>query len=292
MRDVLECKDAIVNLAGKGYKAAQLLRSKWGDFKEIISILQIPYKATIALQKHDLTQSDGFGIWLQMKAHLLSPSMQQFSKTNIAKCLIDALDQRKKDIFNNSAMLAAIYLDPRYRTEILNNENLVQIAKRMLLNVWLRLVSFREDLSNEITNLSNQSSGVNLSIEFNNPKLLDNYLAHKDHAPNIQDNANDHGGIELEIELFDPEKISSDCNIISYWNSMKEQNKNLFEIAMVIFAIPPAETQIERDFSLLEFVFSQRRQGLRSEMIESILTINLNAEIFYDIKKEEIFQEQ
>lgn len=35
-------------------------------------------------------------------------------------------------------------------------------------------------------------------------------------------------------------------------------------------------------------MFNQRRQGLKSEMIESILTINLNPQIFYEIKTEQI----
>lgn len=283
MLDVFECKNAIVNLAGKGYKAAQLLRNKWSDFKEIISILQIPYKGTIALQKHDLTQSDSFAIWLRMEAHLQSPSMKRLCKTNLAYCLIHAMDQRKEAIFNNSTMLAAIYLDPRYRSEILHNENLVKQAKQMLINIWRRLVSFRPELANKsIINCSTESSGINLSIDFNNPTVLEEYLS-TDHVQN------DCGfSIEREIELFQPDKISYDYDIISYWQSIKEEKKNLYEIAMVIYAIPPAETQIERDFSILEFVFNQRRQGLKSEMIESILTINLNPQMFHEIKTEQI----
>lgn len=129
-----------------------------------------------------------------MEAHVQSPSMKRLCKTNLACCPIHAMDQRKEAIFNNSTMLAAIYLDPRYRNEILHNESLVKQAKQMLINIWRRLVSFRPELANKsIINCSNESTGINLSI-------------------------NDCGlSIEREIELFQPDKISYDYDIISYW---------------------------------------------------------------------------
>lgn len=288
MITTLSCKNAIVYLGEKNYKAAQLLRRKWNDLKELISILQIPYKATIALQRQDLTLSDAFGIWLKMNAHLESPPIKRLCKTNFAGCLINALHQRKQSIFNNSAMLSAIYLDPRFRYEICSNQDLREQAQQKLANLWYRLVSLRPELANQLsTNCSTESSGINLSIDFNNPKILDEYLS-KEHPPDSQQIDCSSVNIEHEIEQFQPEKLACDETVLSYWKSVKDEKKNLYELAMIIYAIPPAETQIERDFSLLEFIFNQRRQGLRTEMIEAILTINLNHEIFFEIKKEKL----
>lgn len=251
MLDVLERKNAVGCLVQNGYKPAQLLQKKWKVFKEIISILQVPYAATVALQKHDLTKPDWFAIWLTIKAHLLSPVLQRSYQTNFASCLIEALDERKKDIFNNPTMLAALYLDPRYRGDILQNNTLVERAQEMLISVWRRLVDFHPELVNESSkNFSAESSGINMNIDFNNTKVLEEYLS-GNNAQNEQPIADNRGlGIEGEIELFQPDKISLDCGVISYWQSIKEEQKNLY-------AIPPAETQIERDFSILEFIFTQ-----------------------------------
>lgn len=282
--DVINCKHAVAYLEENGHKESQLLRKKWSVFKEIVNILQIPSKATIALQKHDLTLSDSYGIWLQMKAHLQSSAVKQICKTDFSSRFIDALDRRKEVIFNNRAMLAAIYLDPRYRWNILHDENLVEQAKQMLLNLWRRLVRLRpEQANNSITNCSNESSGM-LNIDFNNPQVLNEYLSHNSTDQDMQQ----HCDIELEIELFQPEKLPCDASIISYWQSMKEKNKDLYKLAMVIYGIPGSETQIERDFSLLEFIFNQRRYCLSPDMIEAILCINLNPEIFYQIKNEKL----
>lgn len=270
---------------------ANVLRRKWIDLKEICTILQIPYKATIALQKHDLTLSDSFGIWLKMEIHLNSGTVKRLSRTNFGSCLIHSLNQRKQCIFNNPAMLCAIYLDPRYRGEISNDENLVGQATQMLANLWRRLNIFRPELANKSAiNLSTESSGVNLSIDFDDQKILNEYLSRADHSRDEPTSDYRNFSIEHEIELFRPEKLSADASVISFWDSSKERNKHLHELAMVVYAIPPAETQIERDFSLLEFIFSQRRQNLCSETLEAILTINLNSEIFYDIKKEKLLK--
>lgn len=97
--------------------------------------------------------------------------------------------------------------------------------------------------------------------------------------------------IENEIRLFQPHKhLPSDASVIEFWNSMREKNVRLYELAMAIYAIPPTEVQIERDFSKLEFIFSQRRQFLSSDLLEAILLIHLNKDIFFRIKEEELLE--
>lgn len=279
----------------KNVKESQLLLLKWAEFKEIVTVLQIPYKATIALQKHDLTLSDAFGIWLKIKIHLQSPVIKRLNRSNLANCLINALNERQPIIFNNPAMLSAIYLDPRYRSEISNDTHLKEQAIRMLLNLWRRLNCFGEETTNETTtNHSKESFGSDISIDFDDHTIVDKYLSRSNQSQSLEPNeqgTNRHDlYIEQEIELFQPEKLPSNASIISYWESVKEQNNQLYQLAMIIYAIPPAETQIERDFSTLEFIFSQRRQCLSSDQLEAILTINLNSDLFYAIKEEKILK--
>lgn len=290
MLGVTHCKRALEHLAEKNENTmVRLLLRKWSDLSEIIAVLQIPHKAPIALQKVDLTLSDAFGIWLKISVHLQALD-RRLRKKDFSSCLIKALDERKHTIFDNPAMLCAIYLDPRFRGEILRNDNLVRKAIERLSNLWRRLCSFREELMNSsLMDDTAQSTDLNLSIDFDNPDILNDYLSLNESARGVQIPKVLHDmNIEAEIELFQPEKLPSDASVIAFWQSHKEQNERLFELAMVIFAIPPTEVQIERDFSLLEFIFSQRRQSLSSELLEAILSINLNSDIFNIIKDEEL----
>lgn len=293
MADLLQCKATVQYLAEtKNVKMAQLLLKKWSDFKEIVAVMRIPYKATIALQKQDLTLSDAYGIWLKINIHLQAVAKKRLCKTNFATCLSKALDERKKTIFNNPAMLGAIYLDPRFRCEILRDQQLIDQSIKTLLNLWRRIITLSGDSANEsILSSTKESCDLNFSADFDNPDILDKYLSRANGSIDMQQNATSHIlAIEEEIELFNAEKLPSNASIISYWESAKEQNQRLYELAKVIYAIPPTEVQIERDFSTLEFIFSQRRQRLSAEMLEAILTLNLNSDIFYIIKNEKLLR--
>lgn len=258
--------------------------------KEIVKILEIPYKATIALQKHDLTLSDAFGIWLNMKILLNSSRIKRLTQTNLGTCLLDALHERQQIIFNNPAMLSAIYLDPRYRGEIIRDEQLVNQARSMLTNLWRRLEFLSEErtATAAATNSSTEASSLDTSIDFTNTQLLDKYLSRSNGLQTVQPSTNAYIDIEMELDDFQPEKLSSAASVISFWESIKEEQINLYQLAMVIYAIPPYETHIERDFSSLEFIFTQRRQRLCDELLECILTIHLNADIFHVIREEKL----
>lgn len=128
-----------------------------------------------------------------------------------------------------------------------------------------------------------------MSIDFESPDLLDDYLS----AGTSQDDADYQGvygavDIESELNSFDPEPLSSGKNIIDYWNSQKSRQKHLYELAKCIYAIPPTEVEIERDFSQLNFVLTQRRNNLSEKNLEAILRIHLNKELFFIIKQEEL----
>lgn len=62
----------------------------------------------------------------------------------------------------------------------------------------------------------------------------------------------------------------------------------MYKLAKVIAAIPPTEVQIERDFSKLNFVFSNRRCSLTEDKLEDIMIIYLNDELFQQVKEDEL----
>lgn len=123
---------------------------------------------------------------------------------------------------------------------------------------------------------------MNTSFDFNDTDALERYLARGT-------NASDRDlSIEFEIEQFQPEKLPVKSNLITYWESKKFENPRLYEIAMILNAIPPTEVEIERDFSYLEFIYTPRRYKLSPDLLEAILIIHLNSDLFFIIKKEEL----
>lgn len=296
MFDVYQNKKSIQYLADKKkVKIARLLLKRFNDMAEMIKILQIPFKGTIALQKRDLTLPDAYGLWLQMTINLRHPDISRLQRTNLANLLSDALNERKKVIFDNSLMQCALFLDPRYRREVLRNRDIVEGTVQKLANLWNRINSIREaDIIESTTNCSAESSNLNMSFNFNDTDALERYLARGTNASDTESPTAIHRdigrdmSIEFEIEQFQPEKLPVKSNLITYWESMKFENPRLYEIAMILYAIPPTEVEIERDFSHLEFIYTSRRYKLSPDLLEAILVIHLNSDLFFIIKQEEL----
>lgn len=259
MIDVFQNKQAVKYLAeAKEIKIAQLLLKRFSDLFEMIKILQIPYKCTIALQARDLTLPDAFGLWLQMIVLLTQPDITKLRKTNLATCLFNALNERKTTIFDNSLMQCGLYLDPRFRGEILRDRDIAQQTVQKLTLFWNRIKTIREaDTIEATTNRSADSSDLQLSLEFNNTDALEMFLTRNDNAFDMETFTMD-CDIETELVMFQPEKVSVKTNLMEYWESLKSKHPRLYEMAQVLYAIPPTEVETERDFSHLEHVYSAR----------------------------------
>ena len=129
-----------------------------------------------------------------------------------------------------------------------------------------------------------------MSIDFECPNLLDEYLSGTNQNQiNSQSNF-DNVNIENELNIFDPEPMSSNENIINYWHSQKSKESHLYKLSTCIYAIPPTEVEIERDFSKLNFIYTQRRHSLSERNLEAILRIHLNEDLFFIIKEEELLK--
>lgn len=271
-------------------KAFQLLKRKWAILKEISYVLSIPYKATIELQKQNLTLSDVFGIWLKAQLHLNAcVNLKKNYKTDLAKHLLSAMNERKETVFKNPLMAAALFLDPRFRRQITQNEEKMDEAIKTLKNIWRRLVTLNavnQNVSVEEVNMniSDKSAGSNISFEFDERAEMNKFLSGNQNAVSV---AKSHEiDIEHCLEMFDPPAMSSESDIFEFWKSVKDQNAEMYELAMAVFAVPPTEVQIERDFSKLNFVFTDRRCSLTEERLEDIMIIHLNDELFYQVKND------
>lgn len=264
-------------------KLFALLERKWLTLKEIVYTLQIPYNVTVAFQKQELTLSDVYGRWISMQIHLQKCNEKSSFKTGLAGHLYDAMVKRNENIFSNPLMACALFLDPRYRLVLNKYPEKAEQAKANLVKIWKRL----HDLSGHDMDRSEgkDASNNSFNIEFDEEKEMSQHIygdlaMHSEESTTVD--------IEIELDLFQPAPIPIKSSVIEYWESVKEEHKSLYELAMVIFSIPPTEVQIERDFSLLEFMFTNRRTTLTESRLEDIFLIHLNKDLFFKVNSEDL----
>lgn len=282
--DIFEHPAMIVFFAEKGEKDFILLHKKWVILNEMVYILGIPYRATISLQIRDLTLSDVYGIWLEMQLHIKSCVQNVNFKTTLAQQLQDALIRRKENIFANPFMASALYLDPRYRSEVMKDSDKIEQAKNTLINLWHRINQNTIQVDNELQ--SNETSAQNITMQFNESDELEKHL----NGSTSNDMANTGTNIEFLINNFDPSRLSSKESILQFWENSEKDHPELYALATVVYSIPPTEVQIERDFSKLNYVFNDRRCSLIADRLEDImiLNLNLNTDLFYITKEREL----
>lgn len=182
-------------------------------------------------------------------------------------------------------MSSAIFLDPRSRNQI--DEQQTAEAKETIKKVWRRMLIIDSDDTTPTVNANNVSNGSSdFSFEYDPQAELDSFIfGDGSNKHNTDPSAED---IDFILDNYNPEPIKSREDIFQYWESRKNDEKVLYKLAMAILSIPATEVQIERDFSNLNFIFSDRRCRLEHERLEDIMVINLNKELFEEVKEEEL----
>lgn len=278
----MSCEEIIKHYANGNSSLCKLMLKKWKVLKELVLILKIPYEVTIAFQSKKLTLSDVFGRWLGMQLYFQACIDKKKSKTGLAKHLLDASKIRGVNLFKNPLMSCALYLDPRFRTEIIDCDEKNEEAKRNLLRIWRRLVALREAPQQSETSIASSDGS---SFEFNEEEAILNHLQ-RNSTNTSEPNPNQSVDIETEIDNFAPEPLPPNASILEYWD--RNKNHPLYELAMVVFSVPPTEVQIERDFSSLDFIFTKRRGNICHSRLEDIFVLYLNKDLFFVVMDEEM----
>lgn len=294
LSDIKACENVIKHLADiGGVQMCKLLLKKWNILREIVHLLQIPFTATLAFQNKKLTLSEVYGRWVGIQLHLEACLTKKSYKTGYAKLLLNALKNRNEIIFNNPLMSCALYLDPKFHRKLNEYPEKMEQAKKNILKIWRRLIALRElnPQHQEQTETTANVSTDSFEFDFNEEDAVSKFVQGKTNE--LQNNVTSTTSkdrdvdIEMEIELFQPssEQVSS---VVEYWENLKEEQNVLYEVAMVIFSVPPTEVQIERDFSALDFIFTKRRGNMSENRLEDIFLIHLNKDLFYLSNQDEI----
>lgn len=302
--DILKSKRA-VSYCAKANKHCKLLLKKWEILKEIKKILKIPYQSTIAVQKADFTLSDFYAKWITMKIKLEKKAKKTTNKTKLAHHLLDTLKLREDILFKNGTTMSAVFLDPRFKNEIEKDEDKLRYAKESLLEIWGKIQNAKTEpklLSEEAPPpQENSSSDDTESDSEDDDDILDEYFREQGIPTASSDVCYKNASLDVtkgpaeilsQIEFYRKElsaqRLPSKTSVLKFWFDCREKVPELFEIAKAIFCIPPSQSTVERAFSVLNIVFDNRRCALRQELLEDILIIALNEDLFHQINEEDM----
>lgn len=99
----------------------------------------------------------------------------------------------------------------------------------------------------------------------------------------------DNNNVNRQIEMLcHTNRINADSHILKYWSAKKYVDVQMYKLSQVVLAAPASQVSVERAFSALGLVLTQRRNSLKSNNLSNILMVKLNAKLLE--KMDDIYQ--
>ncbi|KAE8741817.1 hypothetical protein FOCC_FOCC012649 [Frankliniella occidentalis] len=257
----------------------------WNNAENILESLKPTMLATKILQGEQLTLGDMLGTWLECKIELKkvgSPLADQIveAMTKRERREVFAQSNRQRagqdkvpPLFEYPGFLASIFLDPRYFT-ILNEEE-IMTAKIHISQLWAKIEKNKNLGSQQISSDSNPDGGEDPEDE------LEAILSAGDGA-RLQNSLAPSTDIASKLNIYfrsTPRIRDRKINILKWWEEKKIEFPELYEVAVVVHAIPSTQVSVERLFSALRFVMHHLRGNLSAQMIEDLVLILNNSHL-------------
>lgn len=242
----------------------------WNFMTEFVDIFRPIKIASLQLQESQMILGDFFKLWLCLKLEI------QKKVSAMAVSLLNIIKKREKLLLESSVLLAALYLDPRFKFLLSAEENIK--ARKHLLQLSEHLFAIdtsggSSDLISQSSSPTPSSSSLNFSSEDDD---LMNYLNAREteQAPHT---TNERERIDLEINNYAPDRIRDHTvNILTYWKIQSEKYPMLSKLAKIVHGVPATQVSVERSFSALKLILSNERNRLSSDNLENILMVKLN----------------
>lgn len=209
-----------------------------------------------------------------LKAWLKCEAAFKKNESEFGPLLLASLQKRETQLMENVTFLSAIYLDPRFRN--LLTEQQVSRARIHLTKTWTKLQKMNPPLSNEV----NVFDAVEESDEF------DEFIKERERSAAVTSSEEravtcksiTHTEFILSLEKYGTEpRLNSRLSVLQFWQQKKFEYPELFKLSEIVLAVPMTQVSVERAFSGLRFVLSDLRCAVTSEVLEDIMLIRCNA---------------
>lgn len=268
-----------------------LTEFEWKVIDEIINIMEPLYKKMKDMQADSFTLADFYGSWIFIRVCLIQYSKKANRITDLPEKLLKHMKIYEPKLFMNPLLLAAVYLDPRY------SQTLVGKQKAVARNI-IEAVHNRDVV---IPNVSRNDNDVNVNND-HEPSLdeafaafLSEMASESSSLPEQMNNDEDvlfrSDMLALETEMNEYETIpmlKTKTNVLEFWESKKFKFPMLYKISRGVLGVPSTQTIVERLFSSFAFILNSLRVSLGAELLQQILFIRGNRELFDEIVAREI----
>lgn len=291
MESIVKCKQFVETfiatqggLPAKNRIKHNLSAGDWKLIAEIVEILAYPFKIMKQMQNEIFTLSDFYGAWLRIELNLKKNINGR--QTNLAQKLLVSMDKYKGQLMLNPLMISAVYLDPRFTNTLSKTCKMIAVSK--LMELWDCVVKLKIDQQNNIAqNVPNDISDDAEFEQFIIAQEMNACLGDINANNTDQETATN----LIRSKLIDFERqprAPLQTNVVKYWMNKASEEKELFLLSEVIFAIPSSQTRVERTFSTLAYILNPLRGSLSDLLLENILLLKCNKETFYEIIDEEL----
>lgn len=237
-----------------------LSESEWQAISNVVNVLKPAKITTKCIQSEQLTAGDFYGLWL--KCVLDTDKID----SPFAKRLVQCMKARQHTLFENDAFVAAVFVDPRYRLFLTDNQ--AEMAKLHLCRTWDMIQNLSAAPNTDsVAERSSSSSEDDDEIEqLLVAKERETTVVQKGRVP-----------IASVLDAYSREAcLKRTENVLRYWASMADSNADMHKLATSVIALPVTQVSVERAFSSLKFILSPLRSSLNDKILEDILFIRLN----------------
>ncbi|XP_037719418.1 uncharacterized protein LOC119553225 isoform X6 [Drosophila subpulchrella] len=254
----------------------------WDWIETYIDAFSDTYQATLKLQDKHLVYSEFFVVWMELK-------LKCENSHNLIKKKLSAQKKiRESKLLENEALLAAIYMDPRVNCMLTNYQK--SLAKANLKKIAFRLFELKQAQTPNVPALetpvreemfdSSFSSTLSTASSSEEKSLFSAFL---DDFQTVSESKKDPVSAKLvkiyaDIENFDVTfgRLPLNSNILEFFNDLQLKLPHISALAQVVLATPATQVSVERAFSALHFILSERRSSISAENLNALLVIKLN----------------
>ncbi|XP_071579126.1 zinc finger BED domain-containing protein 4-like [Temnothorax nylanderi] len=254
--------------------------AEWSKIEEICTALRPSKICTKKLQTEQLTLSEFFGVWFETKV------ATEAVHTPFATLILEQSIHREQKLINNNTLLSAVFMDPRYK--VLLDKTQIERAKTHLKHLWAKIISLNrnDNLMNESNENFNGSSSNSSETGSTYDDKFENFLKLKERQHNftssyLSSKESDlyllHR-VETELERYNIEqkRLNRKINVLPFWEEKKQNQPELYKLAMTVLSVPATQVSVERLFSGLKFILSPLRTNINEHILENQLLIRAN----------------
>lgn len=252
----------------KKIKQYLLDESEWIEVERLAAVLRPFFKYSEKLQAINCTLSDFFGYWISIRLNM------EKRDHPLKHLILTEMEKYKFSLLQNSVLVAAIYLDPRYQRVLSAGEKI--LACTLLKNIYIKYQMIN----------TNENQPQNKSVSnINDSDSFDDMLAYLNSFPNEPEESGQMDRIHVDevddiIRSFEGKRESSmHISPLEYWEKHKTEMPILYELSQAIFAVPLTQSSVERTFSALPVILTAKRTRISDECLQNILLLKNNQNI-------------